>query len=78
MSFTQFWAECISMFGSQIKAPKMKAATNNISSSAALNEQKTCSQKKNTSKHKKIQAQMELIEKQKQEIENLKAVQAMG
>ena len=56
----------------------MKAATNNISSSGALKEQKTRSQKKNTSKGRKIQAQTELIEKQKWEIENLKAVQATG
>ena len=78
MNFTQFRAECISMFGSQIKALKMKTATSSISASGALKEQKTCSQKKNSSKDKKIQAQMELIEKQKWEIENLKAVQAMG
>ena len=77
MNFMQFWAEYISMFGSQIKAPKMKAATNNISSSGALKEQKTHSQKKNSGKDKKIQAQTELIEKQKWEIENLKAAQAM-
>ena len=76
MNFTQFWAKCMSMFGSWIKAQKMKAATNNISSSGSLKEQKTCSQKKNSGKDKKIQAQMELIEKQKKEIENLKAVQA--
>ena len=76
MNFTQFWAKCISMFGSWIKAPKLKAATNNISSSGALKEQKTHSQKKNISKGRKIQAQTELIEKQKLEIENLKAMQA--
>ena len=57
MNFTQFQAECISMFGSQTKAPKKKAATNNISSSGALKEQKTHSQKMNISKDKKIQAQ---------------------
>ena len=51
---------------------------NNISSSGALKEQKTCFQKKNISKDKKIQAQTELIKKQKWEIENLKAAQAMG
>ena len=66
------------MFGSQIKAPKMKAAMNNISSSGALKEQKTHSQKKNISKEKKIQAQTEVIEKQKWEIENLKVAQATG
>ena len=78
MNFTQFWAECISMFGSQIKAPIMKTATNSVSSSGALKEQKTRSQKKNSSKDKKIKAQPELIEKQKHEIENLKAAQAIG
>ena len=72
------WAECISMFGSQIKAPKRKAATNNICSSGALKEQKTHSQKKNISKDRKLQAQMELIEKQKWDIENLKAAKATG
>ena len=66
------------MFGSRIKAPKLKAATNSVSSSGALKEQKTHSQKKNSGKDKKIKAQMELIEKQKWEIENLKATQATG
>ena len=47
-------------------------------SSGALKEQKTCSQKKNSNKDKKIKAQTELIEQQKQEIENLKATQAIG
>ena len=56
----------------------MKTATNSISSSGALKEQKTHSQKKNSGKDKKIQAQMELIGKQRQEIENLKATQATG
>ena len=46
MNFTQFQAKCISMFGLQIKAPKMKTATNSISSSGALKEQKTHSQKR--------------------------------
>ena len=78
MNFTQFWVECISIFGSQIMAPKMKVAMNSISSSGALKEQKTHSQKKNSSKDRKIQAQMELIEKQRWEIGNLKAVQATG
>ena len=53
MSFTQFWAKCISMLGSQIKAPKIKTATNSISSSGVLKEQKTWSQKKGNSKDKK-------------------------
>ena len=66
------------MFGLQIKAPKLKAATNSVSSSGALKEQKTCSQKKSSGKDKKIKVQTELIEKQKWEIENLKATQATG
>ena len=78
MNFTQFRAECISMFGSRVKAPKLKAATNSLSSSGALKEQKTRSQRKNSGKDKKIKAQTELIEKQKREIENLKAAQATG
>ena len=78
MNFMQFQAKCISMFGSRIKAPKMKAAMNSVSSSGALKEQKTHSQKKNSNKDKRIEAQTELIEQQKWEIENLKATQAMG
>ena len=66
------------MFGSQIKAPRLKAATNSVNSSGVLKEQKTHSQKKNSGKDKKIKAQTELIEKQKWEIENLKATQATG
>ena len=56
----------------------MKASTNSVNSSGVLKEQKTCSQKKNSGKDKKIKAQTELIEKQKWEIENLKAAQATG
>ena len=66
------------MFGSRIKAPKLKAAMNSVNSSGALKEQKTHSQKKNSGKDKKIKAKTELIEKQKWEIENLKAAQATG
>ena len=32
MSLTQFWAECVSMFGSHIKTSKVKAVTNSVSS----------------------------------------------
>ena len=56
----------------------MKDATNSVSLSGALNEQKTHSQKRNNSKDRKIQAQTELIEKQKWKIENFKATQATG
>ena len=56
----------------------MKAATNSVNSSGVLKEQKTRSQKKNSGKDRKIKAQTELIEKQKWEIENLKAAQATG
>ena len=56
----------------------MKAAMNNISLCGALKEQKTHSMKKDSGKDKKIQAQTELIKKQRQEIENLKATQATG
>ena len=76
MNFTQSCAECISMFGLHIKTPKVKSATNSVSSSGAPNEHKTHSQKKGTQKDRKIQAQMELIAQQKWEIENLKAAQA--
>ena len=78
MNFMQFQAKYISMFGSRIKAPKLKAATTSVSSSGALKEQKTRSQKKNSGNDQKIKAQTELIEKQKWEIENLKATQATG
>ena len=78
MNFTQFQVKCISMFGSQIKAPKVNTATNSVSLSGALKEQKTCSQKKNSNNDKRIKVQTELIEQQKWEIENLKATQAMG
>ena len=54
----------------------MKVATKSVSSSGALKEQKTHSQKKSSGKDKKIKAQTELIEKQKWEIENLIATQA--
>ena len=64
------------MFRLRIKVPKMKTTTDSVSLSGALKEQKTHSQKKSNSKDKKIQAQTELIEKQKWEIENLKATQA--
>ena len=66
------------MFGLRIKAPKLKAVTNSVNSSGVLKELKTRSQRKNSGKDKKIKAQTELIEKQKWEIENLKAAQATG
>ena len=66
------------MFGSRIKALKLKAAMNSVNSSGALKEQKIRSQKKNSGKDKKIKAQTELIDKQKWEIENLKSTQATG
>ena len=78
MNFMQYQAECISMFGLQIKAPKLKAATNSVSLAGALKEQKTHSQKKNSGKDKKIKAQTELLEKQKWEIENLKPHKPQG
>ena len=56
----------------------MKAATNSVSLSGTLKEQKTHSQKRSSGKDKKIKAQTELIEKQKWEIENLNAAQATG
>ena len=76
MTFTQFWAECVSMFGLCIKPPRVKSATNSISSYEATMEHKTCSQKRGDLRKRELQAQMELIEEQKWEIENLKAAQA--
>ena len=55
------------------KGIEIENCNNSVSSSGALKEQKTHSKKKNSGKDKKIQAQMELIEKQRWEIENLKA-----
>ena len=75
MNFIQFPAECISMYGSQIKMPKVKTATNSISSSGTSKEQKSHSQKKGNNTYRKIQAEMDMIGWQKQEIENLKATQ---
>ena len=45
MTFTQFLAECISMFGLCTKLPKVKPATNSVSSSGAPMEQNTYPQK---------------------------------
>ena len=64
------------MFGSQMKAPQVRSASNSVGSSVASTEHKTCSQKKVIQKDKKTQAQTELIAQQKWEIENLKAIQA--
>ena len=64
------------MFGSRIKTPTVKSATNTFSSSGATVEHKTYSQKKGNNKDRRIQAQIELIAQQKWEIENLKATQA--
>ena len=66
------------MFGSHIKPPRVKDATSSVSSSGAPMDNKTHSQKKGDQKKRKLQAQMELIEQQKWEIENLKATQATG
>ena len=77
MSFTQFCAECIFMFGSQSKKVKVSTATHAIDdvTSAKIEEKKTCSQL-DAQKNKKWQVQTELIEQQKKEIEKLKATQA--
>ena len=49
------------MFGLQIKAPKLKAATNSVNSSGALKEQKTHSQKKNSGKTRKSKPRQSLL-----------------
>ena len=66
------------MFGPQIKTPKVKTATNNVSSSGAPVESKTCSQKKGNNIVRKIQAHTNLTEQQKWVIKNSKATQATG
>ena len=64
MTFTQFQAECVSIFGSCIKTSKVKPATNSVSSSGAPRVHKTSSQKGNQ-KDRKTKAQVELIAQQK-------------
>ena len=76
MSFTQFHAKCVFMFGSQSKKVKVSTATHAIEDviSAKMGEQKkTNSQTTCPKNKKKWQAQTELIEQQKREIEKLKA-----
>ena len=68
MSFTQFHAECVFMFGSQSKKVKVSTATHTIddATSAKIGEQrKTCSQPHAQKNKKKWQVQTELIEQQK-------------
>ena len=66
------------MFSSCIKPPRVESATNSLNSSEATMEHKTPSQKGGDQTKRKLQAQMELIEQQKWEIENSKATQATG
>ena len=75
MTLTQFQAESILMFSWHIKLPKVKPATESISSSGAPTKWKTHFQKRSDSK-KKMQVQIELIQQQKKKTENLKAAQA--
>ena len=72
MTFTQFQAECISMFGLYSRTPKVKSATNSISLSEAPMEHEIHFQKRGYKKKKTLQAQTELIQQQKWETENLK------
>ena len=65
MTFTQLQAECVSMFGSGIKPPRVKSATNSFSSSETKMAHKTHFQKRGDQKKKKLQAQTLLIEQQK-------------
>ena len=79
MSFTQFPARCVFMFGSQSKKVKVSTATHIIDDviSAKIGEQKkNHSQLPAQKNKKKWQVQKELIEQQKKEIEKLKATQA--
>ena len=81
MSFTQFCAECVFMFGSRNKKVKVSTATHAIEdvTSAKTGEQrKTNSQLHAQKNKKKWQVQTELNEQQKREIERLKATQAPG
>ena len=81
MSFTQFCAECVFMFGYQSKKVKVIIATHTINdvTSAKLGKQKkTHSQLHAQKNKKKWQVQTKLIEQQQKEIEKLKAAQALG
>ena len=74
MYFTQSWAKCISMFGLQIRTPKVKSGTNSVSSSEAPKKHKMCFQKEGSQKDRKIQAQTELIAQQKLEAKHATGV----
>ena len=81
MSFTQFCAECVFMFGSQTKKVKVSTATHaieNVTSAKPGEQKKSNSQLHAQKNKKKWQVQTELIEQQKREIEKLKAAQAPG
>ena len=81
MSFTQFHAKCVFMFGSWSKKVKVSTAAHAIDdvTSVKIGEQKkTHSQLHAQKNKKKWQVQTELIEQQEKEIEKLKAVQDPG
>ena len=74
MSFTQFHAECVFMFGSQSKKIKVSTAAHaidNVTSVKIGEQQKTHSQVHAHKNKKKWQVQAELIEQQKKEIKKL-------
>ena len=66
------------MFGLQIKAQKLESCHKQCYLIWSIKGAEDLLPKKNSGKDKKIKAQTELIEKQKWEIENLKAAQATG
>ena len=81
MSFTQFRAECVFMFGSRTKKVKVSTTTHaieNVTSAKPGEQRKSNSQLRAQKNKKKWQVQTELIDQQKREIEKLKAAQAPG
>ena len=77
MTFTQFWEECASMFGTRSRKPcKMVTtiSTNAFKTSTSVDDQLVKSADQFHRKKKaKVKTQAEQIELQKGEIENLKA-----
>ena len=72
MTFTQFQAECISMFGSHTKLPKINLPCIVL---AHLQHQHS---KRSTPEKKRSKEQTELIQQQEKETENLRTTQATG
>ena len=76
MTFTKFWAECISIFSTRSKkAVKTTVSTSVVQSHTSKADQpvKSANQLHREKKKEKIKAQTKVIEQQRKEITNLKA-----